>query len=106
MLFTRLQNCAFVEFTDAAGYNAAVAANPHSIGGEQIYVEERRPRSTAYGGGFNGRGGIRGGRGGADGRQGSQGRGGYPKDGGRGGFIPRGRGGNMAPRGRGQPQPA
>ena len=80
------QNCAFVEFADAAAYNAAVAANPHSIGGEQIYVEERRPRANAYGGNFAGRGGMRGGRGGNDGRPGSsQGRGG------RGGYRVRGR---------------
>ncbi|KAI4125027.1 MAG: hypothetical protein LQ338_004492 [Usnochroma carphineum] len=104
---SRTKNCAFVEFETLEGYNAAVAANPHSIGGEQIYVEERRPRNTPYGG-FNPRGGMRGGRGGTDGRPGSQGRGGFPKEGGRGGFVPRGgRGGNMTPRGgRGQPQPA
>ncbi len=105
-ILTTAKNCAFVEFADPAGYNAAVAANPHSIGGEQIYVEERRPRPTAYGGGFGGRGGMRGGRGSNDGRPGSQGRGNYPKDGGRGGFMPRGRGGSMTPRGRGQPQAA
>ncbi|KAL8733865.1 MAG: hypothetical protein Q9166_001853 [cf. Caloplaca sp. 2 TL-2023] len=104
---SRQKNCAFVEFETVEGYNAAVAANPHSIGGEQIYVEERRPRPAGYGG-FNPRGGMRGGRGGADSRPGSQGRGNYPKDGGRGGFVPRGgRGGNITPRGgRGQPQPA
>ena len=85
------QNCAFVEFADAAAYNAAVAANPHSIGGEQIYVEERRPRANAYGGNFAGRGGMRGGRGGNDGRAGSnQGRGG------RGGYRVRGRGAPQA----------
>ena len=92
-----------MEFADAAGYHAAVAANPHLIGGEQIFVEERRPRPNAYGGNFGGRGGMRGGRGNNDGRPGSQGRGGgggnYPKDGGRGGFMPRGRGGSMTPRG-------
>ncbi len=83
-----------------------MAANPHSIGGELIYVEERRPRPNAYGGGFGGRGGMmRGGRPGNDPRPGSQGRGNYQKDGGRGGFTPRGRG-SMTPRGRGQPQPA
>ncbi|KAI4192013.1 MAG: hypothetical protein LQ348_003302 [Seirophora lacunosa] len=105
---SRAKNCAFVEFETVEGYNAAVAANPHAIGGEQIYVEERRPRNTPYGG-FNPRGGIRGGRGGPDGRAGGQGRGGYPKDGGRGGFVPRGggRGGNITPRGgRGQAQAA
>ncbi|KAL8720559.1 MAG: hypothetical protein Q9225_002605 [Loekoesia sp. 1 TL-2023] len=104
---SRSKNCAFVEFETLEGYNAAVAANPHSIGGEQIYVEERRPRNVPYGG-YNARGGMRGGRGGSDGRPGSQGRGGFPKDGGRGGFVPRGgRGGSMTPRGgRGQPQAA
>ncbi|KAI4203677.1 MAG: hypothetical protein LQ350_001678 [Teloschistes chrysophthalmus] len=103
---SRGKNCAFVEFETNEGYNAAVAANPHSIGGEQIYVEERRPRPAAYGG-FNARGGIRGGRGGGDGRPGSQGRGNFPKDGGRGGFVPRGGRGGMTPRGgRGQPMPA
>lgn len=101
-LLTCNQNCAFVEFEDQAAYNAAVAANPHNIGGEQIYVEERRPRSNAYGGNFAGRGGMRGGRGGNEGRPGSQGRGGFPKDGGRGGFVHRGRGGNITPRGRGE----
>ncbi|MCJ1437358.1 hypothetical protein MMC27_006745 [Xylographa pallens] len=103
---SRQKNCAFVEFADIAGYNAAVAANPHLIGGEQIYVEERRPRPSAYGGGFNNRGGMRGGRGGPDGRPNGQGRGGFQKDGGRGGYIPRGRGGTLTPRGRGMPQPA
>ncbi|KAL9606290.1 MAG: hypothetical protein Q9179_000565 [Wetmoreana sp. 5 TL-2023] len=102
---SRQKNCAFVEFETSDGYNAAVAANPHSIGGEQIYVEERRPRTAAYGG-LHARGGMRGGRGGPDGRPNGQGRGNFPKDGGRGGFVPRGgRGGSMTPRGgRGQPQ--
>ncbi|MCJ1478461.1 hypothetical protein MMC13_007141 [Lambiella insularis] len=103
---SRQKNCAFVEFADLAGYKAAVAANPHLIGGEQIYVEERRPRPTAYGGGFNNRGGMRGGRGGPDSRANGQGRGGFQKDGGRGGFMPRGRGGSLTPRGRGMPQAA
>lgn len=98
MLIVR-QNCAFVEFADAEGYNNAVDANPHNIGGEQIYVEERRPRANAYGGAFGGRGAMRGGRPGSDGRPGNQGRGNYQS-------VPRGRGGNMAPRGRGQPQVA
>ncbi|KAI4149115.1 MAG: hypothetical protein L6R39_002604 [Caloplaca ligustica] len=103
---SRTKNCAFVEFETLEGYNAAVAANPHLIGGEQIYVEERRPRNTPYGG-FNPRGGMRGGRGGPDGRPGGQGRGGFPKDGSRGGFVPRGGRGNITPRGgRGQPQAA
>lgn len=105
-VLNQTQNCAFVEFANSAGYGAAVAANPHLIGGENIYVEERRPRPNAYGGGFNsGRGGMgRGGRGGPDGRPGNQGRGGFQKDGGRGGYTPRGRGGNVTPRGRGGSQ--
>ncbi|KAG8526755.1 uncharacterized protein KY384_008184 [Bacidia gigantensis] len=97
---SRQKNCAFVEFADSASYNACVAANPHNIGGEQVFVEERRPRPTAFGG-YNGRGGMRGGRTGPNDRPGSQGRGGFPKDGERGGYGPRGRGGAMTPRGRG-----
>lgn len=98
-----LQNCAFVEFAEPAGYAAAVAANPHQVGGEQILVEERRPRGNAYGSnGYNaGRGGA--GRGRGD-RAGSQGRGGFQRDG-RGGFAPRGRG-NVATKGRSQAQAA
>ncbi|KAJ9207908.1 hypothetical protein DTO166G4_3498 [Paecilomyces variotii] len=103
---SRQKNCAFVEFADPAGYAAAVAANPHQIGSEQIVVEERRPRSNAYGGNANfgaGRGGARG----RGDRAGSQGRGGgFQRDSGRGGFAPRGRGGNVAPKGRSQAQAA
>ncbi|SPO02875.1 related to Ras-GTPase-activating protein binding protein 2 [Cephalotrichum gorgonifer] len=46
----REKNCAFVEFATPEGYKAAVAANPHSVNGESIFVEQRRPKSTAYGG--------------------------------------------------------
>ncbi|PYH98369.1 hypothetical protein BO71DRAFT_58275 [Aspergillus ellipticus CBS 707.79] len=102
---SRQKNCAFVEFGDAAAYAAAVAANPHQIGTEQIYVEERRPRTNAYGGNGNygaGRGGA--GRGRGD-RAGSQGRGGFQREG-RGGFAPRGRGGNVNAKGRNQTQAA
>ncbi|PYI22983.1 hypothetical protein BO99DRAFT_243320 [Aspergillus violaceofuscus CBS 115571] len=101
---SRQKNCAFVEFGDAAAYNAAVAANPHQIGTEQIYVEERRARTNAYGGNgsYAGRGGA--GRGRGD-RVGSQGRGGFQRDG-RGGFAPRGRGGNVNAKGRNQTQTA
>ena len=95
-----------MEFSDEAAYKAAVKANPHMIGGEQVIVEARRPRANAYGGNFAGRGGMRGGRGANENRPGSQGRGGYAKDGGRGGFAPHGRGGNVPQRGRGQPQEA
>jgi hypothetical protein len=106
----RFQNCAFVEFVTPAGYNAAVAANPHQIGTEQIYVEERRPKPYAFGGsnsGFN-RGGANVGRGrggpGPQGRTNSQ-SGGFPKDAGRGSFQGRGgKTGNITPKGRGQAQ--
>lgn len=103
---SRPKNCAFVEFAEPAGYAAAVAANPHQIGTEQISVEERRTRANAYGANANfgsGRGGA--GRGRGD-RAGSQGRGGFQRDGGRGGFGMRGRGGNAGPKGRSQAQAA
>ncbi|ERF72222.1 hypothetical protein EPUS_02109 [Endocarpon pusillum Z07020] len=103
-------NCAFVEFATPAGYNAAVAANPHQIGSEQIYVEERRPRPNAFGGSNSGfsRGGanVGRGRGGAapPGRTGSQ-SGSFPKEAGRGTFQQRGgKTGSVTPKGRGQPQ--
>lgn len=97
-----------MEFAEPPAYNACVAANPHDIGGEQVFVEERRPRANAFGGNFNNRGGARGGRPGPNDRPGSQSRGGFGKDGGRGGYPPRGgRGGAMTPRARGgQAQPA
>ncbi|KAJ5145741.1 uncharacterized protein N7515_000305 [Penicillium bovifimosum] len=102
---SRPKNCAFVEFNEPSGYAAAVAANPHQIGSEQILVEERRPRGNAYGSnGFPaGRGGGAG-RGRGD-RTGSQGRGGFQREG-RGSFTPRGRGGNVAAKGRTQAQAA
>lgn len=98
-----LQNCAFVDFADAAGYQAAVAANPHLIGTEQVTVEERRPRPGAFGNQAYGRGPNPGrGRGGMQARQGTQG-GGYQKDVNRAGYQPRGgRGGNITPKGRSQ----
>ncbi|KAL4996282.1 hypothetical protein BDV10DRAFT_113232 [Aspergillus recurvatus] len=102
---SRQKNCAFIEFADRAGYNAAVAANPHQIVTEQVKVEERRPRGSVYGGNANygpGRGGA--GRGRGD-RAGSQGRGGFQRDG-RGGFAPRGRGGNANAKARNQGQAA
>jgi hypothetical protein len=90
-----------VEFADAAGYNAAVTANPHTIGTEQITVEERRPRPNAFGGSnasFT-RGGANTGRGrGMQGRGGGQQGGGFPKEAGRG------KSGNVTPKGRGQAQ--
>ncbi|KAK9782004.1 hypothetical protein AB5N19_05054 [Seiridium cardinale] len=74
----RTKSCAFVEFATPAGYQAAVAANPHVVNGENITVEPRRPKSQGFGGGnFGpGRGNLanRGGRGGFDGgRAGGQG---------------------------------
>ncbi|KAK2024863.1 hypothetical protein LX32DRAFT_704546 [Colletotrichum zoysiae] len=75
----RQKNCAFVEFATVAGYQAAAAANPHTVNGENIIVEPRRPKATAYGGSSystprgNATGGGRG-RGGFEGnRSGSQG---------------------------------
>jgi hypothetical protein len=98
ILLTFMQSCAFVEFATPAGYQAAVAANPHIVNGENITVEPRRSKSQAYGGGnFGpGRGNLanRGGRGGFDGgRSGSQG--------GRGNFGGQNRGRGGARGGRG-----
>ncbi|QKX53006.1 uncharacterized protein TRUGW13939_00077 [Talaromyces rugulosus] len=102
----RSRSCAFVDFADQASYNAAVAANPHQIGSEQVTVEERRVRTGNFSNAFpNGRGGANRGR--SDGRAGSQGRGGnYQREQGRGGFSSRGgRGGNVN-KGRSQAQAA
>ena len=106
-----MQSCAFVEFATPAGYNAAVSANPHQVGTEQIYVEERRPRPNAFGGSGNygGRGGVGRGRSGPENRTPTQGRSGFQKDAGRGaGYGSRGgrSGGNVTPKGRGQAQAA
>ncbi|KAI0123843.1 hypothetical protein BJ170DRAFT_98203 [Xylariales sp. AK1849] len=98
----RAKSCAFVEFATPAGYQAAAAANPHVVNGENITVEARRPRGGAYGGAnYNtGRGNManRGGRGGFDGgrpgNQGGRGNAGGQR-GGRGG-VPRGRGASQA----------
>ncbi|KAI0443795.1 hypothetical protein F4803DRAFT_291795 [Xylaria telfairii] len=95
----RQKNCAFVEFKTPAGYQAAAAANPHVVNGENIVVEPRRPKAGAYGGSnySAGRGNLhnRGGRGGFDsgrsGSHGSRGSFGGQNRGGRGG-LPRGRG--------------
>lgn len=99
------QNCAFVDFATLKGFQDAVNANPHTIGSDQIYVEERRERPYPY----QQRGGMRGGRGGGEARP-NQGRGGFSgnKENTRpGGFQQRGRGGaNVAPRGRGGAQTA
>ncbi|USP82674.1 hypothetical protein yc1106_09948 [Curvularia clavata] len=84
---SRGKNCAFVDFKTPAGFQAAVAANPHTVNGIEMKVEERRQNP----GQFN-RGGFA--RGGA-----SRGRGGMGGQAPRGNFQPRGRGGSM--RGRG-----
>ncbi|KAL1625149.1 hypothetical protein SLS56_007495 [Neofusicoccum ribis] len=94
---SRPKNAAFVEFATQDGFNAAVAANPHQVGGNAIFVEERRQPGGQFQR-YPSRGGsISRGRGGSDNRPG-QGRGGFSKDGGRGGFTPRGRGGASTPR--------
>ncbi|KYK60146.1 NTF2 and RRM domain-containing protein [Drechmeria coniospora] len=97
----RSKNCAFVEYKTVEGYQAAVSANPHTVNGENIIVEPRRPKSTAYGGSNYGsvRGNASGrGRGGFDGnRNGGQGNS-------RGNFSGQNRGRGGAPRGRGGSQ--
>ncbi|KAI5309524.1 hypothetical protein KEM55_003059 [Ascosphaera atra] len=68
---SRSRNCAFIEFATPAAYRAAVAANPHTIGTEQVTVAVRRVKNMGGSGARgHGRGGMRSfGRGG-----GSQGR--------------------------------
>lgn len=106
------KNCAFIDFSTPAGYQAAIAANPHEVSGERLYLEERRIRPAGnFQGNFNpGRGGARGGRGGPENRNGGPNRGGFQKDGGSGGrgnFPSRGGRGNAAARGgRGASQAA
>lgn len=95
------QNCAFVEYKTVEGYQAAVASNPHVVNGENIIVEPRRPKATAYGGSNygSGRGNASGrGRGGFDGA-----RGGGPGNA-RGNFSGQNRGRGGVARGRGGPQ--
>ncbi|KAF2719387.1 hypothetical protein K431DRAFT_286827 [Polychaeton citri CBS 116435] len=79
----RQKNCAFVDFKTKDGYEAAVAASPIQLGGNQLYVEERRfkPGATPY---------VPRGQ-----YQGNRGRGGFQNRGGSGG----GGGGNYAARG-------
>ncbi|KAF2161763.1 hypothetical protein M409DRAFT_69567 [Zasmidium cellare ATCC 36951] len=100
----RQKNCAFVDFKTADGYNAALNV-PFELGGEKIFVEERRIRqgSTPYipRGQFQGGRGGRGGAGGQGAPRGNfqGGRGGNaPQKGGRGNFAPQrgGRGGAQA----------
>lgn len=106
-LLTSSQNCAFVDFKTAEGYKAAINANPHQIGEEQVVIEERRVKPGSYP--YVQRGGMRGGRGAPSNTGG--GRGSF--QGGRGGNFPqRGRGANnsssssSAGRGRGGAQAA
>jgi len=95
-LLISIQNSAFVEFSTRAGFQAAVAANPHKIAGHEIFVEERRVNAFP-----NNRGNTRGNRQSFDGRPAGQSRGGtFNKDSNRGNFAPRGRGPSAAPRGR------
>ncbi|KAG6004295.1 hypothetical protein E4U21_001192 [Claviceps maximensis] len=96
----RQKNCAFVEFKTSEGYQAATAANPHSVNGVDIIVEPRRPKPTFGGNSYNThRGNASGGRGrgGSDGNRNSQGN---P----RGNFSGQNRGRGGAARGRGGAQ--
>nr|OQO21048.1 hypothetical protein B0A51_11419 [Rachicladosporium sp. CCFEE 5018]OQO24253.1 hypothetical protein B0A51_08698 [Rachicladosporium sp. CCFEE 5018] len=92
---SRQRNCAFVDYKTPEAYQAAVAANPHVVNGEKLWMEQRRIREPGTPG-YNPRGAfnhMRGGRGSFRGGE-------------RGGFAPRGRGAPGAPRGRGAPQAA
>lgn len=93
----RQKNCAFVEYKSADALVAALSSNPHVVSGEQIVVEQRRPKTGPYGG-FAGRGGSQRGRGGFDGSR----TGGAP-GGARGAFSGQSRGRGGA-RGRGNAQ--
>ncbi|KAL2270293.1 hypothetical protein VTJ83DRAFT_2477 [Remersonia thermophila] len=97
----REKGCAFIEFKTPAGYAAAVAANPHTLDGQEFLVTARRPKPSAYGGSNYGatRGGAGRGRGGGyePTRSGSQGgRGGLGQARGRGGGPRGGRGASQA----------
>ncbi|KAK7189348.1 hypothetical protein DPSP01_012391 [Paraphaeosphaeria sporulosa] len=83
---SRQKNCAFVDFKTAAAFQAAVNANPHTVNGLEIKVEERKLRPQQ---GFNTN--FRGGPGGRGRGFPGQSRGGFQR-GGRGGSV-RGRGG-------------
>jgi hypothetical protein len=102
-LLTFHQNSAFVEYKTLAGFQAAVQNNPHKIGADNIYVEERRSPAFSPRGGA--RGGIRDGARGGGRAGGSYGPG--KNDGGapRGGFTGnRGRGAPNMVASRGRPQ--
>ncbi|KXL41702.1 hypothetical protein M433DRAFT_33458, partial [Acidomyces richmondensis BFW] len=85
----RQKNCAFVDFKTAEGYQKAVDGNPHKLGDDTFYVEERRvrPGSTPY----VPRGNYQGGRGNRGGGMQGAPRGNFQSN--RSGFTPRGRGG-------------
>lgn len=87
-----LQNCAFVDFKTPAGFQGAVAANPHTVNGVEMKVEERRQNPAQFNRGGFARGGAPRGRGGMGGQA--------P----RGNFTPRGRGGPMRGGRGGAPQ--
>ncbi|KAJ6789870.1 hypothetical protein PWT90_04257 [Aphanocladium album] len=100
----RQKNCAFVEYKTLEGYQAAVSSNPHTVNGENIVVEPRRPKTAGHNGGASfgaGRGsGAPRGRGGFEGnRNGGQGNA-------RGNFGGQSRGRGGAARGRGGAQAA
>ncbi|OAA78251.1 NTF2 and RRM domain protein [Akanthomyces lecanii RCEF 1005] len=100
----RQKNCAFVEYKTLEGYQAAVSSNPHTVNGENIVVEPRRPKTVGHNGGASfgaGRGnGAPRGRGGFEGnRNGGQGNN-------RGNFGGQNRGRGGAARGRGGAQAA
>ncbi|PHH76145.1 hypothetical protein CDD80_1777 [Ophiocordyceps camponoti-rufipedis] len=98
----RQKNCAFVEYKTVEGYQAAVSANPHVVNGENIVVEPRRPKATAYGGSNYGSGrGSLSGRGRGGGYDGARGGG---QGNSRGNFSGQSRGRGGMPRGRGGPQ--
>ncbi|KAF1975472.1 hypothetical protein BU23DRAFT_566594 [Bimuria novae-zelandiae CBS 107.79] len=83
---SRSKNCAFVDFKTSAAFQAAVNANPHTVNGIELKVEERKARGPQQGGFNNFRGGPGRGRG-------------FPGQSRGGGFQRGGRGGSM--RGRG-----
>lgn len=94
----RQKNCAFIEYKSAEALLAALSSNPHVVSGEQIVVEQRRPKPAPYSGNFAGRGGSQRGRGGFDGN-----RNGGAQGGARGAFSGQNRGRGGA-RGRGNAQ--
>lgn len=89
---SRPKNCAFVDFKTPAAFQAALGANPHTINGVELKVEERRLRPGNFGPFPTGA---------------PRGRGGVGNRGGRGSFPPRGNRGSGSVRGgRGGPQEA